>query len=70
MHVSVKGNANVIDTIYDIYYKNVSRKGSVENQVAHYWFNGDTGSQIHWETDGFNRKTGDGLTDWGKVESQ
>ena len=61
MHVRAKDDVNVIDTIYDIYYKNVSRKGSVENQVAHYWFNGDTGSQIHWEADGFN-------TDWNKVE--
>ena len=61
MHVRAKDDANIIDTIYDVYYKNVHYKDSNEIQVAHYWFNGDTGSQIHWETDGFN-------TDWGKVE--
>ena len=68
MHARAKDDANVIDTIYDVYYKNTYRKDSTEIQVAHYWFNGDTGSQIHWETDGFNRKTGEGLTDWSKVE--
>ena len=69
MHVRAKDDVNILDTIYDIYYKNVSRKDSNEIQVGHYWFNGDTGSQIQWEQDGFNRKTGEGLTDWTKVES-
>ena len=61
MHDRAKNDTNIIDTIYDIYYKNTFRKDSTEIQVAHYWFNGDTGSQTYWETDGFN-------TDWGKVE--
>ncbi len=65
MHVRTYDDTNVIDTIYDIYFK--TREGT-ELQVAHYWFNGDAGSQIHWEVDGFNRKTGSGLTDWSKVE--
>tara|TARA_Y100000310_G_scaffold340109_1_gene434812 strand:+ start:508 stop:1038 length:531 start_codon:yes stop_codon:yes gene_type:complete len=62
MHIRAKDDTNIVDTIYDIYYKNTFRKDAVEHQVAHYWFNGDTGSQIHWEQDGFN-------TDWNKVES-
>ena len=69
MHVRAKDDTNLIDSIYDVYYKNTFRKDSAEIQVAHYWFNGDTGSQIHWEADGFNHKTGKGLTDWSKVES-
>jgi hypothetical protein len=54
MHLRSKDDINLIDSIYDIYYKNTWRKDSTEIQVAHYWFNGDTGSQIHWEADGFN----------------
>ena len=69
MHSRAKGDANIIDTIYDVFYKNTQREDAVEIMVAHYWFNGDTGSQIHWEADGFNRETGEGLTDWNKVES-
>ena len=69
MHSRAKDDANIIDTIYDVFFKSTLRKDSVEIMVAHYWFNGDTGSQIHWEADGFNHKTGDGLTDWNKVES-
>ena len=61
MHVRTKDDINLIDSIYDIYYKNTWRKDSVEIQVAHYWFNGDTGNQIHWEADGFN-------TDFNKVD--
>ena len=68
MHSRAKGDTNIIDTIYDVYYKNTYREDSTEIQVAHYWFNGDTGSQIHWEVDGFNRKTGEGLTDWSEIE--
>ena len=69
MHVRTKDDINLIDSIYDVYF--VSRKDperEVEIKVAHYWFNGDTGSQIHWEADGFNKKTGEGLTDWSKVD--
>ena len=70
MHVRAKDDTNLIDSIYDIYF--VSRKDperEAEIKVAHYWFNGDTGRTVVWEQDGFNRKTGEGLTDWTKVES-
>ena len=50
MHVRAKDDTNLIDSIYDICY--ISRydegEGGVEIKVAHYWFNGDTGRQIHW----------------------
>ena len=70
-HVRAKDDTNLVDSIYDIYY--VSREldekevGSgeykeTEIKVAHYWFNGDTGRQIHWQQDGFN-------TNFNKVES-
>ena len=70
MHVRAKDDTNLIDSIYDIYY--VSRElkeketGSgeykeTEIQVAHYWFNGDTGRQMHWATD-------KPYTNWSKVE--
>ena len=62
MHVRTKDDINIIDSIYDIYYKNTFREDSAEIQVAHYWFNGDTGSQNHWEADGFN-------TNFNKIES-
>jgi len=68
-HVRTKDDTNLIDSIYDVYF--VSRKDperEVEIKVAHYWFNGDTGRTVTWEQDGFNRKTGEGLTDWSKVE--
>ena len=71
-HARTKDDTNLIDSIYDVYF--VSRKsyeGSVdekEMKVAHYWYSGDTGRTIMWEQDGFNRKTGEGLTDWGAVE--
>ena len=68
-HVRTKDDTNLIDSIYDIYY--VSRKDperEVEIKVAHYWFNGDTGRTVMWEQDGFNRETGQGLTDWSKVD--
>jgi len=63
MHVRAKDDTNILDTIYDIHFKRnyEEGEGGVEILVAHYWFNGDTGSQIHWEQDGFN-------TDWNKVE--
>ena len=61
MHVRAKDDTNILDTIYDIYHKNVYHNETFEVQVAHYWFNADTGSQIHWEQDGFN-------TNWNKVE--
>ncbi len=63
MHVRTKDDINLIDSIYDIYYENRydEGEGGVEIHVAHYWFNGDTGSQIHWEADGFN-------TNFNKVE--
>ena len=49
MHVRTKDDVNLIDSIYDVYYKNVYiGEDQTEIQVAHYWFNGDTGTQIHW----------------------
>ena len=76
MHVRAKDDINLVDSIYDIYYvkRDVERvEGEdvypeTEIKVAHYWFNGDTGRTIMWEQDGFNRETGEGLTDWTKVE--
>ena len=68
-HVRTKDDINLIDSIYDVYF--ISRKDQereVEIKVAHYWFNGDTGRTVMWEQDGFNRETGEGLTDWTKVE--
>ncbi|MAF43652.1 MAG: hypothetical protein CMI54_05730 [Parcubacteria group bacterium] len=63
MHSRAKDDTNLIDTIYDVYFKRnyEEGEGGVEIQVAHYWFNGDTGTQIHWEKDGFN-------TNFNKVE--
>ena len=69
MHVRTKDDINIIDSIYDVYF--ISRRDperEVEIKVAHYWFNGDTGRTVTWEQDGFNRETGEGLTDWSKVD--
>jgi hypothetical protein len=89
MHVRAKDDINLIDSIYDIYYRNVYHydkslpQGAppTEYHIAHYWFNGDTGRQIHWEVDEIaelkdkegkaylvNAQTGERLTDWSKVE--
>jgi len=63
MHVRTKDDISLLDSIYDVYRKSSSwPTESGEIHVAHYWFNGDTGSQIHWAQDGFN-------TNWNKVES-
>ena len=75
-HVRAKDDTNLIDSIYDVYFvkRDVERVkgedvyGETEIKVAHYWFTGDTGRTIMWEQDGFNRRTGEGLTDWNKVE--
>jgi hypothetical protein len=90
MHVRAKDDINLIDSIYDIYYRNVYHydkslpQGAppTEYHIAHYWFNGDTGRQIHWEIDDVaelkdrynrshlvNTQTGERLTDWNKVEA-
>ena len=66
MHVKAKDDTNLIDSIYDIYYvdwDNLEYESCqpTEMQVAHYWFNGDTGRQIHWVEDKPH-------TDWSKVE--
>ena len=85
MHVRTKDDINLIDSIYDIYY--VSREldekevGSgeykeTEIQVGHYWFNGDTGRQIHWIGESKERPlshrpgccTVANFVDWQKVE--
>ena len=59
MHVRTKDDVNLLDSIYDIFYVNEEK---TEIQVAHYWFNADTGSQIQWESP-------KSKTDWNKVES-
>ena len=81
MHVRAKDDTNLIDSIYDVYFVRkglpiyddaeqiVGTEQDTEIKVAHYWFNGDTGRTVTWEQDGFNRETGEGLTDWTKVES-
>lgn len=45
MHMRTKNDVNLADSIYDVYYAN---EEGTEIHVAHYWYNGDTGSQIHW----------------------
>ena len=72
-HVRAKDDTNLIDSIYDIYHikrelpvyddaEQIAREAlETEIQVAHYWFNGDTGRTIMWEQDGFN-------TDWSEAE--
>jgi len=77
-HARAKDDTNLIDSIYDIYFisrNTVKDQYGVEDvaeereiKVAHYWFN-DTGRTIVWEQDGFNRETGERLTNWSKVES-
>ena len=68
-HVRTKDDIDIIDSIYDIYYirreepKKVSEGWrKTEIHVAHYWFNGGTGNQIHWVGK-------EPYTDWGKIES-
>ena len=65
-HVRAKDDTNLIDSIYDIYYvdrDNLEYESCQphEIKVAHYWFNGDTGRQIHWAAE-------KPYTDWAKVE--
>tara|TARA_Y100001938_G_C8029784_1_gene399988 strand:- start:26 stop:580 length:555 start_codon:yes stop_codon:yes gene_type:complete len=72
-HVRAKDDTNVIDSIYDIYYIKREldpttqdlapelRYIETEMQVAHYWFNGDTGRQVEWVT---NKP----CTDYSKVD--
>jgi len=70
MHVKAKDDTNLIDSVYDIYY--VSREldekevsggeyKETEIQVAHFWFNGDTGRQISWQSK-------QPYQDWSKME--
>ena len=66
MHVRTKDDTNLVDSIYDIYYvdwDNLEYESCqpTEIQVAHYWFNGDTGRQIEWVA----QKP---YTDWSKAE--
>ena len=62
IHVRTKDDINLLDSIYDIFLKSPSwPTASSEIHVAHYWFNGDTGSQINWVAE-------KPYTDWGKVE--
>ena len=65
-HVRAKDDANLIDSIYDIYYvdwDNLEYESCQprEMQVAHYWFNGDTGRQIDWVAE-------KPYKDWSKAE--
>ena len=69
-HVRTKEDINLIDSIYDIYHirrntiRDQYRVEDVEEReihVAHYWFNGDTGRQIHWVAEKPH-------TDWSKAE--
>jgi hypothetical protein len=69
MHVRVKDDTNLIDSIYDIYYVDWDdprlidkpELNPTEIQVAHYWFNGHTGRQINWQS----KKP---YTNWNRVE--
>jgi hypothetical protein len=67
-HVRAKEDVNIVDSIYDIYYIqrrvdfNQDTDGhETETKVAHYWFNGDTGRQIHWVAE-------KPYTNWSRVE--
>ena len=59
MHVRTKDDINLIDSIYDVYYLDWDDPRLIDKpelrpteiKVAHYWFNGDTGRQIHWVAD-------------------
>jgi len=74
-HVRTKDDINLIDSIYDVYFVSREREREctdkycycddfkeTEIHVAHYWFNGDTGSQIRWVAE-------KPYTNWNKVES-
>ena len=69
MHVRTKDDINLMDSIYDIYYLDLDDPRLIDKpelkpteiQVAHYWFNGDTGRQVHWAS---NKP----YTNWSKVE--
>ena len=69
MHVRAKDDTNLIDHIYDIYYLDLDdprlidkpELNPTEIQVAHYWFNGDTGRQINWVSE-------KPYTNWNRVE--
>ena len=58
MHVRAKDDTNLVDSIYDIYYLDWDDPRLIDKpelnptqiQVAHYWFNGDTGRQIQWQS--------------------
>ena len=67
-HTRTKDDTNLTDSIYDIYYlkwpseeDRKKRHYPREIQVAHFWFNGDTGRQVSWNAE-------KPYTDWGKVE--
>ena len=50
-HVRVKDDADIIDSIYDVYYvarNNEERGKEVEIQIAHHWYN-ENGNQIQWQ---------------------
>ncbi|MBC8395157.1 MAG: hypothetical protein H8E05_00510 [Bacteroidetes bacterium] len=70
IHVRTKDDINLIDSIYDVYYVSREPKETdddsgeykeTEIKVAHYWFNGDTGRQIHWVA---NQSEKESKTNW------
>ncbi len=73
MHVRAKDDTNLVDSIYDIYYVKREldpttqdlapelRYIETEIQVAHHWYNGDTGRTVIWADDKHK-------TNWSAVE--
>lgn len=54
-HAKTKDSTNIVDSIYDIYRINPDNLDyesaqPTELKVAQYWFNGDTGRTIVWES--------------------
>jgi len=58
MHVRVKDDEGIKDSIYDIYHLDLDDPRLIDRpdlkpeeiQVAHYWYDGDTGRQVTWMT--------------------
>ena len=73
MHVRAKDDINLMDSIYDIYYLDWDdprlidkpELNPTEIQVAHYWFNADTGRQINWQS---SIQKSAIATNWNRVE--
>ena len=73
MHVRAKDDIYLMDSIYDIYYLDWDdprlidkpELNPTEIQVAHYWFNADTGRQINWQS---SIQKSAIATNWNRVE--